>query len=46
MAGTRTREAVATLATLSTLGILRKLEATGGTFLLGFCLIAMTSELL
>jgi hypothetical protein len=46
MAGTRTREAVATLAVLSTLETLRKLETAGGTFSLGFCLMAITKELL
>jgi len=46
MAGTRTCEAAAMLATLSTLGTLRKLETAGRTFLLGFCLMAITNELL
>jgi len=36
MVGTRKREAVGTLATLSSLGTLRKLETAGRTFSLGF----------
>jgi hypothetical protein len=46
IAGKRTREAVATLATLPTLGILRKLETAGGTFSLSFCLMAISNGLL